>query len=152
MCPFCAMVVLVSSPWIRGSRNQRVPSVLVASADPQPAGLGFLTGWPAGQSQPVASTVNAPSNAAVANAAIVPAGNNGDVSVFTTHNTDLVIAVNGYFAPGAPTGLSFFPLTPSRVVDTLNPHGNPPLNGQRDANFVPTRSPHLPPPLPHLPT
>ena len=107
---------------------------LNVTAVPTPAGIGFLTAWPAGQSQPVASTLNAPSNAAVANAAIVPAGNNGDVSVFTTHNTDLVIDVNGYFAPGAPNGLSFFPLTPCRVVDTRNPQGNPPLNGQRDVN------------------
>jgi hypothetical protein len=41
---------------------------------------------------------------AVANAAIVPAGTNGAISVFATDATDLVIDVNGYFA--APSSLS----------------------------------------------
>src|SRR5205807_1943938 len=41
--------------------------------------LGFLTTWPAGQTQPLVSTLNAPTGAVTANAAIVPAGTNGDI-------------------------------------------------------------------------
>lgn len=34
-----------------------------------------------------------------ANAAIVPAGQNGSVSVFVTNPTDVILDINGYFAP-----------------------------------------------------
>jgi hypothetical protein len=91
--------------------------------------LGFLTTWPAGQSQPLVSTLNAPTGAITANAAIVPAGTNGDISVFVTNSSDLVIDVDGYFAPATPGGLSFFALPPCRVLDTRNPTGSAPFNG-----------------------
>ena len=65
--------------------------------------LGYLTTWPAGQAQPFVSTLNAPTGTVVANAAIVPAGNGGDISVFATERTDLVVDIDGYFAPpGGP--------------------------------------------------
>ncbi|MBZ5524461.1 MAG: hypothetical protein LAP21_19660 [Acidobacteriia bacterium] len=82
--------------------------------------LGFLTTWPAGQPQPLVSTLNAPTGAVTANAAIVPAAANGDVSVFVTNDSDLVIDVNGYFAAPATGGLSFFSMPPCRVLDTRN--------------------------------
>jgi hypothetical protein len=82
--------------------------------------LGFLTTWPAGQTQPLVSTLNANTGAVTANSAIVPAGTNGDISVFVTNNADLVIDVNGYFAPPGTGGLSFYGLTPCRVLDTRN--------------------------------
>jgi hypothetical protein len=53
---------------------------------------------PAGQTQPLVSTLNAPTGTITANAAIVPAGANGDLSVFVTNDSDLIIDVNGYFA------------------------------------------------------
>jgi hypothetical protein len=40
----------------------------------------------------------------VANAAIVPAGTGGAVSVFVTNNTDVVIDINGYFVDDAGGG------------------------------------------------
>jgi len=98
--------------------------------------LGFLTTWPAGQTQPLVSTLNAPTGAVTANAAIVPAGTNGDISVFVTHPADLVIDVNGYFAPPAAGGLSLHNLSPCRVLDTRNPAGSPPFNGEKDLNVA----------------
>jgi len=98
--------------------------------------LGFVTTWPTGQSQPVVSTLNAPTGAVTANAAIVPAGTNGDVSVFVTNESDLVIDVNGYFAPPATGGLSLFNVTPCRVLDTRIPPGTPPFTGQKDVNVT----------------
>jgi hypothetical protein len=62
-------------------------------------GLGYLTLWPAGRTQPLVSTLNSPNGAIVANAAIVPAGNGGNISVFATDATHLVLDINGYFAP-----------------------------------------------------
>jgi hypothetical protein len=35
----------------------------------------------------------------VANAAIVPAGANGAISVFVSNSTDVILDINGYFAP-----------------------------------------------------
>jgi uncharacterized repeat protein (TIGR01451 family) len=98
--------------------------------------LGFLTTWPAGQTQPFVSTLNAPTGAITANGAIVPAGTNGDISVFVTHPADLVIDVNGYFAPPGPGGLSLHNLTPCRVLDTRNPAGSLPFNGKIDLNVA----------------
>ena len=98
--------------------------------------LGFLTTWPAGQTQPLVSTLNAPTGTVTANAAIVPAGTNGDVSVFVTDDSNLVIDINGYFAPPSPGGLSLFPLTPCRVADTRNPPGSPPFLGTLNVNVT----------------
>ena len=67
--------------------------------------LGYLTVWPTGQQQPVVSTLNAPTGTTTANAAIVQAGNGGDIEVFPSNDTDLVIDVNGYFAAPGQNGL-----------------------------------------------
>jgi hypothetical protein len=119
------------------SSNCTVPGTAQAyslnyTSVPRPSGLGFLTTWPTGQSQPLVSTLNAPTGAVTANGAIVPAGTNGNVSVFVSNDSDLVIDINGYFAPPGPGGLSFYTLSPCRVVDTRNPPGSPPFSGQVD--------------------
>jgi hypothetical protein len=61
--------------------------------------LDYLTVWPTGQAQPNASTLNGYVQTVIANAAIVPAGISGRVDVFASHNTDLIIDINGYYAP-----------------------------------------------------
>ncbi|MCU1221907.1 MAG: hypothetical protein JWN42_3104, partial [Candidatus Angelobacter sp.] len=98
--------------------------------------LGFLTTWPAGQTQPLVSTLNSTTGAVTANAAIVPSGTNGDISVFVTDASDLVIDVNGYFAPPGAGGLSLHNLMPCRVLDTRNPAGSLPFNGAKDLNVA----------------
>jgi hypothetical protein len=64
-----------------------------------PAPLGYLTVWPDGQPRPVVSTLNALQGQIVANAAIVPAGTQGYIDVYASSNTDLIIDINGYYAP-----------------------------------------------------
>src|ERR1019366_241594 len=81
-------------------------------------GLGYLTVWPTGQSRPTVSTLNDLVAQIIANAAIVPAGTSGDVSVYPSSDTDLVIDINGYFAPAGTGGLSLYPTAPCRVIDT----------------------------------
>jgi hypothetical protein len=71
-----------------------------------------------------------------ANAAIVPAGNNGNIAVFVSNSSNLIIDINGYFAPPAAGGLSLFTLDPCRVLDTRNPPGSPPLNGAMAVNVA----------------
>jgi len=66
-----------------------------------PGFLGYLTIWPYGAPRPLASTLNDYLGTVVANAAIVPAGNDasGSVDAFVVNPTDLVIDINGYYAP-----------------------------------------------------
>jgi uncharacterized protein (TIGR03437 family) len=81
--------------------------------------LQYLTTWGAGQTQPLVSTLNAYNGGLVANAAIVPAGIHGDINVFVTDPTDVIVDIDGYFAPpGSPGALYFYPLMPCRVADT----------------------------------
>ena len=96
---------------------------------PKGSRVGYLSVWPAGQSQPQVSTLNDPTGTNVANAAIVPAGADGGIATYVTDDTDLLIDVDGYFASppgdGVSSGLSFYALTPCRVIDTRNGGGQP---------------------------
>ncbi len=85
--------------------------------------LSYLTSWPAGQSRPTVSTLNASTGAITANAAIVPAGTNGDISIYVSDASNLVIDINGYFAPSSAGGLSLYALQPCRVLDTRSSSG-----------------------------
>jgi hypothetical protein len=107
------------------------------AAVPRNGTLSFLTAWAAGQAQPLAATLNAPTGTVVSNAAIVPAGTGGSISVFATQDTDLVIDVNGYFAaPGSAGALSFYAATPCRVLDSRQPAGSQPFVGTIDVNVA----------------
>jgi len=59
--------------------------------------LGYLAVWPAGQTQPLVSTLNDGSDAAVANGAIVAAGAKGGISIYVDNTADVIIDINGYF-------------------------------------------------------
>ena len=82
----------------------------------------YLTVYPEGTPQPLASTLNWVAGDTVANRVVVPVGPTGQVSFYNdSGNTDLVVDVDGYFTQGAstPTGASLFsPVTPVRVLDT----------------------------------
>jgi uncharacterized repeat protein (TIGR03803 family) len=80
--------------------------------------LGYLTVWPTGQPQPLVSTLNSLDGRIKANAAIVPAGAGGEISVFATNTTNVILDVDGYFAPASSSTLAFYPLPPCRVADT----------------------------------
>jgi hypothetical protein len=105
------------------SSNCRIPSTAQAYSVRMtivpPGPVQYLTSFPAGQSLPLVSTLNAPSGGVIGNAAIVPAGTKGAIDVFVSNTTDLVIDINGYFAPpGNPGALFFYSLAPCRVADT----------------------------------
>ena len=86
--------------------------------------LGFLSLWPTGQPQPVASTLNSWGGIVVANAAIVPAGTGGAVSVYASDETDVILDVNGYFASaGTVSPSAFYAAPPCRIADTRGPTG-----------------------------
>ena len=81
--------------------------------------LDYLTVWPKGETQPVVSTLNDPTGTVVANAAVVPAGAHNATAFYAHDNpTNLLLDVNGYFAPVGSGGLSLYPVAPCRVLDT----------------------------------
>jgi hypothetical protein len=94
------------------------------------SGVGYLTIWPQGQPRPTVSTLNDLTDTIVANAALVPAGTGGGLASYATNDTDLIIDVDGYFAPPGSGGLSFYPLTPCRVIDTRHTGGGQPFMGE----------------------
>ncbi len=87
--------------------------------------LGYLTAWPTGQQRPVAATLNAPTGTVTANASLIEAGDGGQINVYTSNDTDLVIDANGYFAPAGQGSnpLSLYSVPPCRVLDTRNGNG-----------------------------
>jgi YVTN family beta-propeller protein len=92
--------------------------------------LGYLEVWPTGQRpQNPVSTLNNLTGTVVANAAIVPAGTTGQITVFPSNDTDLVMDINGYFAPAGLGGLSLYPSVPCRVIDTRHVGSGQPFNG-----------------------
>lgn len=100
--------------------------------------LGYLTIWPAGGTQPKVSTLNSPDGRIKANAAIVPAGVSGGVSVYVTDTTNFILDIDGYFVPATTTTLAFYPLPPCRVADTRGTNGDlggPYLKGQVPRDF-----------------
>ena len=102
---------------------------------PAAGGLDYLTVWPQGQSRPTVSTLNDPTGTIVANAAIVPAGSNHATAFYPhNNNTDLLLDVNGYFAPPGNGGQSFYPAVPCRALDTRQNNG-PPFQGRKTVNI-----------------
>ncbi len=101
--------------------------------------LGYLTLWPTGQPKPLVATLNSVDGRVKANAAIVPAGDQGAISIYVTDMTDVVLDINGYFAPASGSTLAFYPLAPCRVADTrhANPNGlgAPYLTGLQERVF-----------------
>ncbi len=113
---------------------------VTAVPDPALEYLGFLTAWPAGRAQPFVSTLNSWTGKVVANAAVVPAGSGGSISVYVTEPANVILDTNGYFAaPGRADALTFYPVTPCRVADTRRadgPFGGPILPAGTTRSFT----------------
>src|ERR1019366_7271863 len=102
--------------------------------------LGYLTIWPTGQGQPLVATLNSLDGRIKADAAIVPAGDQGAISIYVTNTTNVVLDINGYFAPASGSTLAFYPLPPCRVADTRHSGyplglGPPSLTGGHERAF-----------------
>lgn len=103
------------------------------TAIPRNGKLAYLTTWPTGATKPVVSTLNSPTGAVTANAAIVPASSSGGISAFSTDDTDLIIDVAGYYAPPVAGGLALYNVTPCRAFDS-RASGSSPLTGGATAS------------------
>jgi len=84
-----------------------------------PGPLTYLTIWPSGQTQPVVSTLNDLEGIPTANAALVPAGSGGAVSLYVSDASNVVLDINGYFAP---------PGAEYTLTTAVNPSGSGTVN------------------------
>ena len=82
----------------------------------QPTGTGFLTVWPTGEPQPLASSHDFTPGLTVANLVLAKVGTGGLVSIFNSFGaTHVIVDVVGYFSA---TGGQFVPVSPARIVDS----------------------------------
>ncbi len=125
--------------------NCNVPSNAEAysfnvTALPTHGRLFYMTVWPQGETMPTVSTLNDLTGTVVANAAIVPSGRNNETAFYVTDDTDLLLDVNGYFAPlnsnQTVPPLSLYTLSPCRVLDTRPPTGSGPFQGTLTVQMV----------------
>jgi hypothetical protein len=100
------------------------------------APVGYLIAWAAGLPIPLAYSLFVQKPTPTADAAIVAADTAGSIQVFAQGATDLIIDINGYFAPPAAGGMSLYNVTPCRIVDTRNPAGTPPIIGTMNVDVV----------------
>lgn len=88
-----------------------------------PSGPGYLTAYPTGQPQPVASSVNYAVGRTVANLVTVPVGTGGKISLFASNGSAPTVAdVAGYYGTN---GKLYFPTDITRVLDTRDGTGSP---------------------------
>ncbi len=88
---------MTSSPC--GIPSAQAYSLNMTAVVPPGGWLGYLTAFPAGETLPIAATLNATTGGVVGAATIVPAGANEAIGVYASNPTDLVMDINGYFAP-----------------------------------------------------
>ncbi len=89
----------------------------------------FLTVWPTGSNQPLASNLNWSATSTVPNRVIVQLGFGGMISIYNNAgNADVIVDVGGWFTNGSnsqATGRQFLPASPVRVEDTRSGSGEP---------------------------
>ena len=104
------------SPWVPAGATAVTLNVTAAA----PPGSGFVTVWPAGEPQPLASNLNYSPGQTVANLVQVPLGFGTKLSIYNSAGaTDVVADLNGY---SAPTGAGYVALAPARIFDTRASH------------------------------
>ena len=104
-----------------------VSAVVLNVAVAKSTAPGFVTVYPAGDPRPGASNVNYVAGVAVGNRVIVPVSPSGQVTLYATASTDIIVDVSGWFTTtGGTTGAQFTPeVDPARICDTRgsNPSG-----------------------------
>lgn len=88
-----------------------------------PTHIGYITVWPTGNAQPLASNINFTPGLTIPNLVIAKVGSGGKVSLYNSAGTtDLIADVAGWF----PATSSFTPLVPARILDTRTGSPVPP--------------------------
>jgi|GEM_PF-865151 len=100
-----------------GIPSSGVSAVALNVTVTNPGGAGYLTVWPAGAAQPLASNINFVAGATISNQVIAPVGTNGQVSIYVYSggtSADVTADVAGYFLASS----NLTPLNPARLLDT----------------------------------
>ncbi|HEV7973877.1 hypothetical protein [Amycolatopsis sp.] len=102
-----------------------VGSVLIRLATLAPTASTFLTMFPEGTTRPTPTHLSAGATENISVAAVVKVGASGKISVYNSAGkTDLTAEVQGYFkSTQGSTGGGFFPVTPTRLIDTRSALG-----------------------------
>src|SRR5262249_4236837 len=107
-----------------------------------PSALAFLTAWPAGGVQPHVSYINSPAGRLFAHS-VVGSSSVGSLAIFAFDRTDVLVDINGYFAPDdGVNGLYYYPVTQCRVADSRNANGTfgGPMYGDEVTRTIPVPS------------
>lgn len=109
----------------RGDVPADAEAVVVNVTAVRASGKGFVTAYPCGVDQPLASSLNYDAGVNMANELIVALPTSGAVCLFTNTETHLVADVVGY----VPSESGYGGLTPARLLDTR------PAGETTDGNF-----------------
>jgi hypothetical protein len=101
--------VQVRLPSVPGTATAVALNVATTAA----TGPGFATVYPCATGRPRTSTINYVAGATRPNNTIV--GLDGGVCIYSLNSTEIVVDLVGYFAP---TGSSYLPTVPTRLLDT----------------------------------
>ena len=123
-----------------------VDAVVINLAATETAAPGLVTGFPTGQNVPLASNVNfVTAGATSPNLAIIPLGDDGQLSFFVLGGAHVLGDVTGYItddSASVTTDGLFVPLEPTRVFDTREeesppgPKGYVPADGTIDVQVA----------------
>jgi glucose/arabinose dehydrogenase len=90
----------------------------------RPTSTAFVTAWQPRTTKPTASNINAASGEIAANASIVPIDEDGNVLLFVSATSHLIVDVLGFFdttTAGAAQAGRLVPTDPIRAADTRQP-------------------------------
>lgn len=93
-------------------------AVVLNVAATSTSAASYLTVWPDGTTQPLASSLNWAAGQTISNRVFTPISGAGNIDVFNAFgNADVVIDLDGYYSNSA-SGSGYFPITPTRICDT----------------------------------
>src|SRR5207248_1200644 len=79
----------------------------------------FLTVWPHGASQPLASNLNWPAGRTVPNRVTVKVGSSNSVDIYNSNgDVDVVVDLAGFYTTDMAQGAHFVSTSPHRVLDS----------------------------------
>lgn len=106
-----------------GITDPSVRAALVNITLDAPIGAAHVVAWQPRTEFPPTSNVNAGAGSIVANASIVPVDDDGNLLIFASNTTDVVIDVMGTFKQVGATqpGGRYTSLSPRRLIDTRDP-------------------------------
>lgn len=124
-----------------------VSAVVLNVTAVDPGTSGFITVYPEGGSLPITSNVNFIAGQVVPNRVIVPLSSSGQISIYSSAPSDVLVDVSGWYsASSGTTGDSFTAeASPERICDTRpgNPSGLSGANAQCNGDTIAGGVPHM---------